>query len=76
MTDIEIADTVHHGPTGEDWIVARVDDRFVWPAGWPPGRADKADCVLVKKATEEKRDLMICRLRNLPESDERRPVER
>lgn len=70
-TQIEIADTVHHGPTGEDWVVARVTDRHVYPAGWPPCRADLADCTLIGKATEKQRAEMMANLRKLPPSDER-----
>lgn len=70
-TQIEIADTVHHGPTGEDWVVARVTDRHVYPAGWPPCRADLADCTLIGKATEKQRAEMLANLRKLPPSDER-----
>ena len=50
---IDRADTVFHRPTGETWIVRRVqDDRLYW-CGWPPGCADLADCELIAKATPE-----------------------
>ena len=55
MAEIDTADIVHHGPTGEDWVVARVkDDRLAW-VGWPQGWATLADCTLVRKATEPQR---------------------
>lgn len=47
---IDTGDHVAHGPTGETWIVARVEgDRLAW-LGWPEGWADLADCTLVQKA--------------------------
>ncbi|ULQ45931.1 hypothetical protein JN531_012560 [Flagellatimonas centrodinii] len=68
---IEVADAVKHGPTGEEWIVARVTDQHVYPAGWPPCRADRSDCTLIQKATNEQRARMLSDLRRLPSSDER-----
>lgn len=55
---IEVADHIHHIPTGEDWVVKRVDDTHVEPAGWPPCRAKLADCRLIKKATPKEREEM------------------
>lgn len=72
MSKIEIADAVHHGPSGEDWVVARVTEEHVYPAGWPPGRALLADCTLLKKATDEQREAMMVQLRKLPMGDDRR----
>lgn len=61
-TEIDTGDHVHHGPTDEDWVVARVqDDKLAW-CGWPPGWADLADCTLTKKATPEERELMLATL--------------
>ena len=53
---IDIADHVHHGPTGENWIVAAVAlDRLYW-CGWPfGGSALLSDCTLTRKATKEER---------------------
>ena len=68
---IEIADAVHHGPSGEDWVVARVTETHVYPAGWPSCRAELADCKLLKKATPEQREQMLRDLRRLPRDDER-----
>lgn len=68
---IEIADTVHHAPSGEDWVVARVTDKHVYPAGWPPCRAELTDCRLIEKATEQQRAEMLAELHRLPASDER-----
>ena len=71
MSAIEIADTVHHKPSGEHWIVARVSETHVWPAGWPPCRASIEDCELEEKASDVKREAFMRELRGLPASDER-----
>lgn len=45
-------DHVLHGPTGETWVVAYVeDDRLAW-CGWPYGHALLSDCTLVKACTD------------------------
>lgn len=63
MNAIDIGDYVHHEPTGEDWIVALVDgDRLYWcdyPFG---GSAALADCTLIEKATDERRNELLNRL--------------
>jgi hypothetical protein len=41
-------DHVHHGPTGENWVVAYVDGEYLAWCGWPAGEAKLADCTLVK----------------------------
>lgn len=69
--NIEIADAVHHAPSGEDWVVARVDETHLWPAGYPPCRALLSDCTLLTKATQTQRDEMTKRLRKMPDNDER-----
>lgn len=56
---IDTADHVLHGPTGETWVVARVDREYLHPCGWPPSRADLNDCTLVKKATAEERAQLL-----------------
>lgn len=56
---IDTADVVKHGPTGEEWLVARVrDDRLAW-CGWPQGWAALSDCTLVRKATPEQREKLL-----------------
>ena len=49
MNEIARGDTVKHQPTGETWLVVKVSDGYLYPAGWPKSRALVADCVLVKK---------------------------
>jgi hypothetical protein len=68
---IEMADVVRHGPSGEEWLVCRVSDRHLWPAGWPESRADLSDCTLVSKATDADREWMTAQLARLPDSDPR-----
>lgn len=56
---IDTGDTVHHKPSGENWIVACVEgDQLSW-CGWPEGIAKLSDCELVEKATDEQRDLQL-----------------
>lgn len=59
MDAIDTGDHVHHGPSGEDWVVAYVrGDRIAW-CGWPEGEAKLADCTLITKATPEYRDSLL-----------------
>lgn len=69
MGTIDIADKVKHLPSGETWIVARVTDRDVYPAGWPMSCGDLSDCVLVSKATPEQKADMIESRKKLPRDD-------
>lgn len=57
---IDTGDAVRHGPTGEEWLVARVEgNRLSW-CGWPPGGwTELADCTLVRKATQESRAKLL-----------------
>ena len=71
MEQIEIADHVHHGQSGEDWVVARVTDEHVYPAGWPESRALLSDCTLIHKASRDSRARLIADLKRLPSSDSR-----
>jgi hypothetical protein len=71
MEKIEIADIVKHAPSGEEWLVARVDDVHLWPCGWPESRAYLSDCVLIEKASDQARKSLIEDLKKLPESDAR-----
>lgn len=52
---IDTGDHVHHAPTGETWVVAFVENESLYWVGWPPGRADLADCTLVRKASPQER---------------------
>lgn len=57
--NIDTADHVLHGPSGETWVVAYVEgDSLAW-CGWPEGKAKLTDCTLTKKATPEQRDKLL-----------------
>jgi hypothetical protein len=63
---IDIGDSVHHNPSNENWIVARIDynsNELMW-MGWPCGYAKISDCILIKKATKEKRITYIKEMAN------------
>lgn len=46
-------DTVRHGPTSEEWVVAYIDgDRLAW-CGWPSGEALLSDCTLVRACGDD-----------------------
>lgn len=52
---IDTGDIVKHGPTGETWTVAYVQNgRLAW-VGWPEGEAAAADCALVQAASDARR---------------------
>jgi len=60
--EIDTGDHVHHGPTGEDWVVKYVrGDKLSW-CGWPPGEANLADCTLIRKASPEEREELTRRI--------------
>lgn len=60
MSDaIDTGDAVVHGPTGETWLVAYVEDGQLAWCGWPEGTADVSDCTLVRKATPEQRVTLL-----------------
>lgn len=49
-------DTVHHQPSGEDWVLACDEyQEGVMPAGWPESRAKASDCKLIEAAADESR---------------------
>jgi hypothetical protein len=70
--EIEVADIVKHRPTGEEWVVARVTDTSIYPAGWPPCCAELKDCELIEKGTAEQREKMVESCKKLPSSDSRK----
>jgi hypothetical protein len=52
-------DHVHHGPTGEDWVIAYVDGEYLAWCGWPEGEARVADCALIKACTDDEHLRML-----------------
>jgi hypothetical protein len=59
VMNIDTADTVVHGPSGERWLVAYVRGEYVAWCGWPQGEAKLTDCELVKKATTDEREKLL-----------------
>jgi hypothetical protein len=58
MGDIRAGDEVLHGPSGETWVVKRVNgDRLEW-CGWPPGRARVEDCTLTQACSDAEHQAM------------------
>lgn len=52
---IDTGDHVKHGPSGEEWTVAYVQNGYLSPCGWPEGEAKLSDCTLIEAATDEYR---------------------
>lgn len=48
---IDSGDVVVHRPTGENWVIGASTGKYVYPQGWPPTRANAADCDLVERAS-------------------------
>jgi len=46
-------DAVFHVYSGETWEVAYAEGEHLTCAGWPETRADLADCVVTRRATDE-----------------------
>lgn len=66
-------DTVHHRPSGEDWLVAYADparDELAW-CGWPPGVAKLSDCDLVERCTDEEHAALVAQILRMPGGDHR-----
>jgi len=67
-------DVVKHEPSGEEWLLGRVYNGFVYPCGWPPCRAEAKDCTLVHECTDEDHAKMVAKWaikRGLEHGDER-----
>ena len=66
-------DTVHHRPSGEDWLVAYADparDEIAW-CGWPPGVAKLSDCTLVRRCSAEEHAALVAQILRMPGGDHR-----
>lgn len=68
---IKIGDAVKHHPSGEEWIVGRVDPLHVYPLGWPCCRADITDCELLESCSEKEHHAWVEKLKELPAEDPR-----
>ena len=63
---IKTGDHVKHGPTGETWIVAFVEDNWLHWCGWPEGCANLNDCELIKSASESERLKLLEQMAKMP----------
>lgn len=61
---IDTGDTVHHLPSGEDWLVAFVAGGMLCACGWPCTLVPVTECTLTEKATAEKRLELLQQLAN------------
>lgn len=69
--DIDTGDTVRHRLTGEEWLVAGVEDgRLMW-CGWPEGSVHVTECELVEKAKPGERDKLLHELAAVNRNDRR-----
>lgn len=71
MTAIDAGDTVLHVPTGEEWIVAFVENNILCCCGWPATLVAVKDCILTEKANAEVRNELLHKLANMSETDPR-----
>ena len=69
--EIRTGDTVHHRPSGEEWLVAYVEDDRLAMCGWPPGEALVADCDLIKSCTDDECLELLHRMAKMEEPDKR-----
>lgn len=59
MSFFRTGDHVKHLPTGEEWVVAWCDLGDLAWCGWPDGIANTADCLLIKKASDDEHKAMV-----------------
>lgn len=71
-TNIDTADVVRHGPTGEEWVVAYVEGEHLTACGWPETRAPLNDCTLVAKAPWERRQQLLEEMSQIRGDDSRK----
>jgi hypothetical protein len=73
---IQTGDVVFHRPSGERWVTAFVEGRYLSWCGWPEGMAHLEDCELVEKATPESRDKLLRQMADMNSDDSRRRYAR
>lgn len=61
---LRTGDTVHHKPSGEEWVVAYADYSTgkLSPCGWPECEAEIMDCSLVRAAPDQESAALLDRL--------------
>jgi hypothetical protein len=65
---IRCGDHVKHRPTDEEWVVAYADyqtGKLAW-IGWPEGRAEIDDCILIGAASDEQHTKYVDSWRRSP----------
>jgi len=55
----DTGDIVHHLPSGEEWLVAFVQNGMMHWCGWPPGNAEEEEFRLVCSATPEMKQRLM-----------------
>ena len=70
-TTIDTGDHVYHEPSGEDWIVAYVENGRLAPCGWPSCLAELSDCQLLNKASPQSRLEVLNEMASMKGSDHR-----
>ncbi len=58
-------DHVKHLPTGEEWLVAFVEDGRLCACGWPCSLVPVADCELVKACTDIESNSLLVEMSNM-----------
>jgi hypothetical protein len=74
---MRIGDIIHHKPSGEQWLVAKVcENGDIIAAGWPCTYAKASDCEMVEACGDIQHADMLRRLAGLPHDDPRyvRPI--
>ena len=73
---IDTADLVLHGPSGEKWVVAYVQNGYLAWCGWPQGEAKLSDCTLIEAANDEQRVKLLKEMADMQNDDPRRRYAR
>ena len=60
---LRIGDVVFHRPSGEEWMVAAVDGKFFYAAGWPETLALVSDVGPVRAASDAEHVRMVGHVR-------------
>ncbi len=62
---IDTGDIIKHKETGEEWLVAYVEDGRLACIGWPLSIVPVADCELIRKATSQQRQEWLERMADM-----------
>jgi len=56
---IKAGDIVKHIGTDEEWVIAAVSGKYLYPAGWPETCAKVDDCVLIESCSKGEQVKML-----------------